>query len=73
MPRRDGITRVLPSEPDYAEICRRQGLGHLLEERPVTPNGVGKVNGIEEGEGDGEVSPRSGVPVVNGVNGGSHD
>lgn len=29
-PRREGLTRVYPTDPDYEEICRKQGLRHLL-------------------------------------------
>lgn len=30
VPRRDGITRVFEGEADYEEICRKQGLHHLI-------------------------------------------
>ncbi|RDA90305.1 hypothetical protein CP533_3340 [Ophiocordyceps camponoti-saundersi (nom. inval.)] len=42
VPRR-GLVRVYPNEPDYEEICKKQGLEHLLRKEPVTPalpNGV---------------------------------
>ncbi|SPO01116.1 related to nasopharyngeal carcinoma susceptibility protein LZ16 [Cephalotrichum gorgonifer] len=57
VPRRGGINRVYPDEPDYASICKQQGLGHLLKEAegPATPNGVPRPNGLTPGaEGQGQ-------------------
>lgn len=52
VPRR-GLVQVYPDDPDYANICREQGLGHLLlprqtqhqnhgqyQKSPSLPNGV---------------------------------
>ncbi|KAH8673668.1 hypothetical protein BX600DRAFT_480054 [Xylariales sp. PMI_506] len=33
VPRRGGIVAVGPDEPDYAQLCMEQGLGHLLSEQ----------------------------------------
>jgi hypothetical protein len=79
VPRRNGLTRVYPHEADYAEICRKQGLEHLLTESsapapaPVTPNGVSKPNGssmFAEAKTPERVAQDR--PLVNGVHGGSH-
>lgn len=72
VPRRNGLTRVYPDEPDYAEICRKQGLEHLLTESsaPVTPNGVARPNGLSASVE--ETSPQAATsdrPHVNGING----
>lgn len=57
VPRRNGLTRVYPDDPDYAEICRAQGLEELLE------NGEPRrVNGETPGASPGP---------VNGINGGA--
>jgi hypothetical protein len=41
-PRRNGLYRVYPGEPDYEKLCRAQGLEHLLQtpsQSPSLPNG----------------------------------
>jgi hypothetical protein len=41
VPRR-GLHAVAPDDPDYARLCREQGLEHLLDDAnsPLLPNGV---------------------------------
>jgi hypothetical protein len=37
VPRR-GLVRVLPSDSEYEEICKQQGLHHLLPRKPLSPS-----------------------------------
>ncbi len=37
-PRREGITRVYPGDPDYEEVCRKQSLFHLLPGYQASPS-----------------------------------
>lgn len=71
VPRR-GFTAVQPDDPDYARLCREQGLDHLLGQTPSPslPNGVhsSPLSGTTaRADTNGGASPSQvGGPVVNG-------
>lgn len=43
VPRRNGFQQVLPSDPEYAQLCKEQGLEHLLAE---SRSATSQMNGI---------------------------
>jgi hypothetical protein len=45
-PRREGITRVFPSDPDFEEICRKQGFFHLIPDYQASSDHKPHTNGI---------------------------
>jgi len=53
VPRR-GLVAVTPDDPAYADLCREQGLGHLIGESPLLTNGLG-------------IRSPSAAPVINGL------
>jgi hypothetical protein len=73
-PRREGITRVYPGEPDYEEVCRKQGLFDLLPGYQASPSsstlprldetnrGSEHVNGITPPRSDKSKSINGGSP-----------
>jgi hypothetical protein len=72
-PRRGGLIRVYPGEADYEEICRKQGLYHLIQTSPVCstnphlgdPNAVvERVNGITPPRSDKSRSINGGSPSM---------
>jgi hypothetical protein len=50
VPRWDGIVEVLPHYKDYENICREQGLDHLLQRvngpSNIEQNGIGNLNAL---------------------------
>jgi hypothetical protein len=75
-PRRDGITRAYPNDPDYEEVCRKQGLYHLItgyQASPVLPtnpqlvssnNHLERVNGITPPRSEKSRSINGGSPAT---------
>ena len=44
VPRRNGLQQVFPNDPEYARLCKEQGLEHLLEE---CQNAAPLANGVQ--------------------------
>jgi hypothetical protein len=75
-PRRGGIIRVYPGEADYEEVCRKQGLNHLIPGCQASPvsstnpqtedqnNHVDRVNGITPPRSDKSRSINGGSPSM---------
>ncbi len=73
-PRREGLIRVYPSDSDYEEVCRKQGLFHLLPGYQVSPSSSTipqldesnhqhhQVNGITPPRSDKSKSTNGGSP-----------
>ncbi|PHH69820.1 hypothetical protein CDD80_6468 [Ophiocordyceps camponoti-rufipedis] len=80
VPRR-GLVRVYPGEPDYEEICRKQGLEHLINKEPATPalpNGVHSSPGSQTTTMTNTTTTTTTMtpakaPLVNGTSGHSAD
>ena len=76
VPRR-GLMAVQPDDPDYARLCREQGLEHLLTGTPSPglPNGVHASPCLSNKTGppntNGAVQSPQPHPLVNGTGGGS--
>jgi hypothetical protein len=62
-PRREGITRVYPGEPDYEEVCRKQGLFDLIPGYQASPSSSAHAQPDESNPGpehvNGITPPRS--------------
>ncbi|KAH8758625.1 hypothetical protein BGZ57DRAFT_944455 [Hyaloscypha finlandica] len=73
-PRRYGITRVYPGEPDYEEVCRKQGLLDLIPGYQASPtssahpnNGEDHTNGITPPRSDKSKSVNGGSPHLGSI------
>jgi len=76
-PRRAGITRVYPGEPDYEEVCRKQGLFDLIPGYQASPSSTahpqpdepshGHVNGITPPRSDKSKSVNGGSPHLGSI------
>lgn len=73
-PRREGLTRVYPSDPDFEEICRKQGFYHLIPGYQATPNHGRHTNGVTPPKSEDSInggSPRVSIsepqPLLNGT------
>jgi hypothetical protein len=71
VPRRGGLVAVGPEEPDYAQLCMEQGLGHLLTEQQkllvanaahLTPRSMTS-NDTADGR-NGNLSPSANSPTT---------